>query len=199
MTAGSGRGPVAGRTYGADCVCHPLELRAADRRSAARSDQGLALTECVAADDVDSAGDETSGHSGRESAARQVEPDLVLDDVDAGGAWVDVVNGDVDQRRVAPIRLKSTPSHSDVSPVTVRLPPIVLFLIDQGMSKPPPTSVTLLLTVTPFSKTARAFQQVTLPLTVMVAALPARCTDVPSCLCTRAAGNPTRRTTRHPR
>jgi len=71
-----------------------------------------------------------------------------------------------------PMLLKSTPSQSVVCPLTLRLPPIVLFLIDQGMSPPPPVNVTFLLTVIPFSRTLSASVALTLPLTVMLAYLP---------------------------
>jgi hypothetical protein len=64
--------------------------------------------------------------------------------------------------------LKSTPSQSAVTPLIVRLPPIVLFLIAQGMSPPPPVRVTFLSTVMPFSRTVSAPVLVTLPWTVMV-------------------------------
>src|SRR6478609_9148177 len=67
-----------------------------------------------------------------------------------------------------PIRLKSTPSQSVVCPPTVRLPSIVLFLIDQGISEPPPASLTFPLTVSPFRRTAAALMAVTFPLMVMV-------------------------------
>jgi hypothetical protein len=67
-----------------------------------------------------------------------------------------------------PIELKSTPSQSAVTPLTLRLPPIVLFLIDQGMAPPPPVSLTFPLTVIPFSRTVSAPVAVTSPLTVMV-------------------------------
>src|SRR6478752_1690662 len=66
-----------------------------------------------------------------------------------------------------PIRLKSTPSQSVVCPLTVRLPPIVLFLIDQGIGPPPPKSVTFPLTVIPFSSTVAASLAEIFPLTVM--------------------------------
>src|SRR5680860_1534941 len=67
-----------------------------------------------------------------------------------------------------PTLLKSTPSHAAVCPLTLRLPPIVLFLIDQGMLPPPPVSMTFLLTVIPFSRTVSASVAATYPLTVMV-------------------------------
>src|SRR5450755_1294270 len=67
-----------------------------------------------------------------------------------------------------PIPLNCTPSQSAVTPLTVRLPPIVLPLIDQGISPPPPVSVTFLLTVTFLIRTVFASVAVTFPLTVMV-------------------------------
>src|SRR6516165_4008337 len=67
-----------------------------------------------------------------------------------------------------PIPLNCTPSQSAVTPVIVTLPPIVLPLIDQGISPPPPVSVTLPLTVIFLIRTVFAPVAVTFPSTVMV-------------------------------
>ena len=40
-----------------------------------------------------------------------------------------------------PMLLKSSPSHSGVTPLIVTLPPIVLFFSAQGIGPPPPVSV----------------------------------------------------------
>ena len=67
-----------------------------------------------------------------------------------------------------PTLLTITPSQLGVMSLTMRLPPIVLVLIDQGIAPPPPISMTFPLTVIPFSRTVSASQAMTFPLTVML-------------------------------
>ena len=66
------------------------------------------------------------------------------------------------------IRLNCTPSQSAVTSLIVRLRPIVLPLIDQGISPPPPVSVTFPPTVSFLIRTVFALVAVTFPWTVMV-------------------------------
>src|SRR6476469_8906265 len=54
------------------------------------------------------------------------------------------------------IQLNWTPSHSAVRALIVRFPPIVLPLIDQGISPPPPVSATFPPTVNCLSRTVFA-------------------------------------------
>jgi hypothetical protein len=127
--------------------------RMADERVHTRSDQRGALADRVTSDDVHFARDEASRYSGGQPEADEVVADRVANDVDAGGARVGVAERDVGECHVSADVLKSTPSQLVFSPLIVRLPPIVLFLIDQGIGPPPPIRVTFPLTLIPFSRT----------------------------------------------
>src|SRR5436190_12213377 len=66
-----------------------------------------------------------------------------------------------------PIRLNCTPSQSAATSLIVRFLPIVLPLIDQGISPPPPANETFPPTVTFLIRTVSASVAVMLPPTVM--------------------------------
>src|SRR5579864_1655025 len=65
------------------------------------------------------------------------------------------------------IVLNCTPSQSADTSLIVRLPPIVLPLIDHGISPPPPLSETFPVTVTFLIRTVSALPALMLPFTVM--------------------------------
>ena len=130
-------------------VCHPLERTGGRRTGTAKtSDQGGALTGRLAGDVVDLAGDEASGHARDQSRAVEVPPDRVFHDGDAPPGCSRSITVMLVSVALRPILLNCTPSHSAVTPLIVRLRPIVLPLIDQGISPPPPVSVTFPPTVT---------------------------------------------------
>ena len=67
-----------------------------------------------------------------------------------------------------PIKLNCTPSQSAATSLMVTLRPTVLPLIDQGISPPPPVSVTFPPIVNFLSRTVSASVAVTFPSTVMM-------------------------------
>ena len=90
---------------------------------AVRSDQGSALTDRVTANEVDAAGNETSGHARGQAHADEVPSDRVANDVyGAGGVRVILSQRDVDQRRVPANRVEEhaepvggLPGHREVT------------------------------------------------------------------------------------
>ena len=71
-----------------------------------RSDQGCALTECLAADVVDLAGDETSGHAWGQACAVEVPRDRVFDDGDGAAGVARVARTEVPARLIDGVALQ---------------------------------------------------------------------------------------------
>ena len=128
---------------------------------------GPRMPDRVVTNVVDLAGDEATGHGRGQSMQIRFRPTF-LHDRDGPARIARVERRDLVSVALPPIQLNCTPSQSAATLLIVRLRAIVLPLIDQGISPPPPVRATFPPIVSFLSRTVFASVAVMFPCTVMV-------------------------------